>query len=71
MNSNGSLLDAVAARRIREAGFHSVGISTDSATPATHDAFRRMPGSFEKAVRAARMLRDEGARLPCRPSSAR
>ncbi|HYN74527.1 MAG TPA: GeoRSP system radical SAM/SPASM protein [Candidatus Methanoperedens sp.] len=63
MNSNGSLLDAAAARRIREAGFHSVGISIDSATPATHDAFRRMPGSFEKAVRAARLLREEGVPL--------
>jgi MoaA/NifB/PqqE/SkfB family radical SAM enzyme len=52
MNSNGSLIDAPAAERIREAGFHSVGISIDSADPAAHDAFRRMPGSFEKAVRA-------------------
>lgn len=58
MNSNGSLLDAAAADRIRAAGFHSVGISLDSADPATHDAFRRMPGSFERAVRAARLLRE-------------
>ena len=63
MNSNGSLIDAAAARRIREAGFHSVGISIDSAVPATHDAFRRMPGSFKKAVRAARLLREEGVPL--------
>jgi len=63
MNSNGSLLDAAVARRIREAGFHSVGISIDSAAPATHDAFRRMPGSFDKAVRAARSLRAEGVPL--------
>lgn len=63
MNSNGSLIDAEAARRIREAGFHSVGISIDSAAPAVHDAFRRKDGSFEKAVRAARFLRGEGVPL--------
>ena len=63
MNSNGSLIDAEAARRIREAGFHSVGISIDSAAPGVHDAFRRKDGSFEKAVRAARLLRGEGVPL--------
>ncbi len=58
MNSNGSLIDAAAARRIRDAGFHSVGISIDSADAAVHDRFRRMPGSFAKAVGAARLLRE-------------
>ncbi|MBI5419432.1 MAG: GeoRSP system radical SAM/SPASM protein [Deltaproteobacteria bacterium] len=60
MNSNGSLVDGAAAERIRQAGFHSVGISIDSADPRTHDAFRRMTGSFEKAVRAARLLKEKG-----------
>ncbi len=63
MNSNGSLVDAAAARRIRDAGFHSVGISIDSADEAAHDAFRRMPGSFGKAVGAARLLRENGVTL--------
>lgn len=63
MNSNGSLIDGEVAGRIRDAGFHSVGISIDSADPEVHDAFRRMPGSFAKAARAARMLRDNGVPL--------
>ena len=63
MNSNGSLIDQAAARRIRDAGFHAVGISIDAADPAAHDAFRRMPGSFDKALRAARLLRENGVRL--------
>jgi GeoRSP system radical SAM/SPASM protein len=63
MNSNGSLIDAKAAEKIRAVGFHSVGISIDSADPAAHDAFRRMPGSFASAVRAARLLREKGVRL--------
>lgn len=63
MNSNGSLIGKAAAERIRRAGFHSVGISIDSADPGTHDSFRRMPGSFDKAVRAAHSLREEGVPL--------
>lgn len=63
MNSNGSLIDRDAAERIRRSGFHSVGISIDSADPGTHDAFRRMPDSFAKAVRAARMLVEQGISL--------
>lgn len=63
MNSNGSLIDEAAARRIREAGFRQVGISIDAADAAAHDAFRRMPGSFDKAVRAARLLRENGVAL--------
>ncbi len=63
MNSNGSLIDAAAAGRIRDSGFHSVGISIDSADAAVHDAFRRMPGSFAKAVGAARLLRERGVTL--------
>ncbi|MBI5576362.1 MAG: GeoRSP system radical SAM/SPASM protein [Deltaproteobacteria bacterium] len=63
MNSNGSLIDRRVAAEIGRAGFHSVGISIDSADPGTHDAFRRMAGSFEKAVRAAGYLREAGVPL--------
>lgn len=63
MNSNGWLIDEEASGRIRDAGFHSVGISIDSADAAVHDSFRRMPGSFARAVRAARLLRDRGVSL--------
>jgi GeoRSP system radical SAM/SPASM protein len=63
MNTNGSLVDAAVAGRIREAGFHGVGVSIDSADPDAHDGFRRFPGSFEKAVAAARHLRAAGVPL--------
>lgn len=52
MNSNGWLLDAAAAQRLKEAGFKSVGISIDSAEAALHDDFRNRPGAFDRAVRA-------------------
>lgn len=67
MNTNGSLVGKDMAGRIRRAGFHSVGISIDSADAGTHDGFRRMPGSFGMAVRAARYLREE--RVPLSISS--
>jgi len=63
MNTNGWLVDGETAARIREAGFSSVGVSIDSADPGVHDAFRGMPGSFERAVRAARLLREAGVPL--------
>ncbi|RMG56807.1 MAG: GeoRSP system radical SAM/SPASM protein [Deltaproteobacteria bacterium] len=63
MNSNGSLIDEKVVEKIKEAGFHSVGISIDSADPEVHDRFRNHPGSFEKAVRAAKLLREGGVKL--------
>ena len=37
MNSNGWLLDAAAANRLKQAGFKSVGISIDSADAASYN----------------------------------
>lgn len=60
MNSNGWHLDRTMARRIRQAGFSSVGISIDSPDSGVHDRFRSMPGSFERASNALGHLRDAG-----------
>lgn len=60
MNTNGWLLDADAAARIREAGFASVGVSLDGATAEVHDAFRSRPGSFDRALAALECLREAG-----------
>lgn len=62
MNSNGWLLDAEAAGRIKAAGFRSVGVSIDSASADLHDDFRCMPGSFARATAALGHLRDAGVR---------
>lgn len=62
MNSNGWLLDREAARRLKESGFRSVGISIDSAEPERHDDFRSMPGSFRRATAALDALREAGLR---------
>jgi len=62
MNSNGWLVDIEAARRLKEAGFKSVGISIDSSEAALHDDFRNMPGSWPRAVAALDALRQAGLR---------
>lgn len=62
MNSNGWLIDIETARKLKESGFKSVGISIDSAEGALHDDFRNMPGSWPRAVAALDALREVGLR---------
>lgn len=49
------------ARRLRDAG-----ISLDGATAATHDAFRGVPGSFDRSVQALKDCVDAGLRCGVR-----
>lgn len=45
-------------RRARDAGVRRVALSLDAPTPQAHDAFRRMPGSWERTMA---ILRNAGA----------
>lgn len=58
--TNGTLIDADVARRIKDSGVKRVSISFDGIDAATHDAFRGLPGSFEAAIRGFKALRDVG-----------
>ena len=58
LGSNGGLVDDIAAKKLKEAGIKTVSISLDSSIPERHDEFRGVSGSWEKAVRAIRALRD-------------
>ena len=58
LGSNGSLIDDIAAKRLKEAGLKTVSISLDSSIPERHDEFRGVSGSWEKAVSAIKALRD-------------
>ncbi len=60
MNTNGWLLDDEAAQQLKDAGFKSVGISIDSFEADKHDAFRNMPGSFDRAVSGLDALQKVG-----------
>lgn len=60
LGSNGSLINDVAARLLKEAGIATVSISLDSHIPEQHDEFRGVAGSWEKAVGAIKALRENG-----------
>lgn len=52
VGSNGTMLDAQAARALKESGVRGVGISLDSLSPEKHDAFRGVGGAWQKALHA-------------------
>jgi heme d1 biosynthesis protein len=65
LSSNGTLVDATRAERIRQIGYDYVGISLDG-IGATHDRFRRREGAFEAALSGLRLLRDRGVKVGVR-----
>ena len=60
--TNGTLIDAAAARKIRDSGIARVSVSLDGATAEVHDRLRQLAGSFEKAVEGIGFLRN--AKVP-------
>jgi len=66
LSTNGTLVTADIAKKIRESGIEYAGISLDGATPATHDRFRNAPGAFERSVAAFSHCRDAGVRCGVR-----
>jgi heme b synthase len=58
--TNGTLVDESIARRAKEAGIVRVAISLDGADAETHDGFRGIPGSFDRAIRGMKLLQAEG-----------
>ena len=65
LSSNGTLVDAAMADRIRDIGYDYVGISLDG-IGATHDRFRRKEGAYEDALGGLRHLRDRGIKVGVR-----
>jgi heme d1 biosynthesis radical SAM protein NirJ len=65
LSSNGTLVDAANADRIRDIGYDYVGISLDG-IGATHDRFRRKEGAYEAALGGLRRLRDRGVKVGVR-----
>jgi radical SAM protein with 4Fe4S-binding SPASM domain len=60
LGTNGILLGEKEARLMRQSGIQGAGISLDSADPKKHNAFRRLPGAWQGAIRATEVLRAEG-----------
>jgi radical SAM protein with 4Fe4S-binding SPASM domain len=60
LGTNGVLLREPEARRMREHGVLGASISLDSTDSRRHDLFRHLPGAWDGAVRATRVLADAG-----------
>ncbi len=58
--TNGTLVSKEVAHKIVDAGVRRVSISLDGADAATHDAFRGIPGAFDKALHGLRNLKELG-----------
>jgi radical SAM protein with 4Fe4S-binding SPASM domain len=60
--TNGTLINQRVADRIRDLNPLSVEISLYGSTPSTHDLITAFPGSFERTVRAFRLLGERSIR---------
>ncbi|HUU08910.1 MAG TPA: radical SAM protein [Phycisphaerae bacterium] len=58
--TSGVLLTEKNVARLAEAGLDSMNVSIDADDPAVHDALRRVPGAFRKAMEGARRAREAG-----------
>jgi len=61
METNGTLLTAETARHLKEkTKLGYVSVSLDGKDAETHDAFRRVPGAFDAALRGLGHLVNPG-----------
>jgi len=68
LGTNGTLIDERIAQRLKECGVRGVGISLDSLDPQKHDAFRGLPGAWERAVRAIEICVAQGLEVAVQAS---
>jgi Fe-coproporphyrin III synthase len=66
LSTNGTLIHAATARRLKELEFAYIGISLDSATAAVHDEFRGVTGAFERTIRGFRNCVEAGQKVGLR-----
>ncbi len=58
MSTNGWFMTPEIANRLEKTGFMHVRVSLDGATAKTHDSIRGVKGSFNRAVKAIRLLKE-------------
>lgn len=59
-DTNGWFLDEKRAKHLKSIGVDRVQLSLDSFKAAEHDAFRRTPGAYERAMKAVNIAREAG-----------
>jgi len=57
MATNGTLLTPDIIGQMKRSGIQRVSISIDGATARQHDAFRQVPGAYERAMEGIRLLK--------------
>jgi MoaA/NifB/PqqE/SkfB family radical SAM enzyme len=57
MATNGTLLTPDIIARMKASGIKRLSISIDGATAEQHDAFRKVPGAYERAMEGIRLLK--------------
>jgi heme b synthase len=57
MATNGTLLTEEIVQKIKSSGIQRISISLDGPTAETHDAFRKVKGSFEGSLRGIQMAK--------------
>jgi radical SAM protein with 4Fe4S-binding SPASM domain len=60
--TNGTLVDALVARRLKNSGFYYASVSLDGSHAPTHDKFRG-PGAFEKTLDGMRYMQEAGIKV--------
>ena len=71
LGTNGTLITAEVARKIKESGVRRVAISLDGADAATHDSFRGIPGAFDRAIEGFQHLKRLGMSMQINTSVAK
>jgi radical SAM protein with 4Fe4S-binding SPASM domain len=63
IKTNGVMIGAAEAQRIRELGVEQIQISIYSHRPEVHDGITKLPGSLKKSIRAIRFLKSQGLKV--------
>jgi radical SAM protein with 4Fe4S-binding SPASM domain len=61
--TNGNFIDEKMADKLAQYAIQKVQLSVYGTTAETHEAITRKPGTFEKSLRAARLLMERGIRV--------
>ncbi len=60
MATNGTLFNEEIIQKIKASGIQRISVSIDGPTAETHDAFRKVKGSFEGSLRGIEMAKEGG-----------
>lgn len=69
--TNGTLVDARIAEKVKASGIQRVSISLDGADAETHDSFRKLKGSFNRAIEGLNHLKKAGVEVQINSTIAR